>query len=239
MRKMLRNKKNVIRGVMAAALLYAAPVTAQAAVQELPLQPSVCIGYDTYIDLVNPETMEVLDKFTLVYETRYTTTRLNIRTYPNLDSTTVYEVAEPGHELILVARNDDGWALVSYKDKWLFCAEEYLSTDKPAINTKKSSESLITNSNNYLGTFRLTGYCSCSRCCGSWSGGPTASGAYPVAGRTVAMGGVPFGTKLLINGQVYTVEDRGTPYGHVDIYFGSHGEALNFGTQYTEVYRVE
>lgn len=42
------------------------------------------------------------------------------------------------------------------------------------------------------------------------------------------MAGVPFGTKLLINGNVYTVEDLGTPYGHVDIYCGSHEEALSF-----------
>lgn len=237
MRRILRNKKNVIRGVMAAALLCAAPMTVQAAVQELPLQPSAYIGYDTYIDLVNPESMEVLDKYDLVYETRYTTTRLNIRTFPSLDASTVYEVAEPGHELILVARNDDGWALVSYDDRWLFCAEEYLSTEKPAITSKEPVESMNTNSN-YLGTFRLTGYCNCAQCCGQWSGGPTASGAYPTAGRTVAMGGVPFGTKLLINGQVYTVEDRGTPYGHVDIYFGSHGEALNFGSRYAEVYQI-
>ena len=56
----------------------------------------------------------------------------------------------------------------------------------------------------------------------------------PSAGHTVAMAGVPFGTQLLINGTVYTVEDLGTPYGHVDIYFGSHEEALSFGLQYAD-----
>ena len=50
--------------------------------------------------------------------------------------------------------------------------------------------------------------------------------------------GVPFGTKLLINGNVYTVEDLGTPYGHVDIYCGSHEEALSFGLQSADVYQV-
>lgn len=40
------------------------------------------------------------------------------------------------------------------------------------------------------------------------------------------MGGVPFGTKLLINGNVYTVEDRGTGYGHVDIYMDSHSATI-------------
>ena len=60
----------------------------------------------------------------------------------------------------------------------------------------------------------------------------------PSAGHTVAMGGVPFGTKLRVGGSVYTVEDRGTPYGHVDIFFNSHSEALQFGLRYMEVYQL-
>ncbi len=92
----------------------------------------------------------------------------------------------------------------------------------------------------YLGNFTLTAYCGCSACCGQWaSDNPTtASGAPCVEGVTVAMGGVPFGTKLLINGNVYTVQDRGTAYGHVDIYFASHASALAFGLKHADVYRV-
>ena len=90
-----------------------------------------------------------------------------------------------------------------------------------------------------LGSFKLTAYCSCPICCGVWSGGPTASGAMPVEGRTVAMAGVPFGTQLVIGDQIYTVEDRGTPYGHVDIYMNSHEEACAFGVRYAAVYTVE
>ncbi|MDY4516321.1 MAG: NlpC/P60 family protein [Lachnospiraceae bacterium] len=91
----------------------------------------------------------------------------------------------------------------------------------------------------YLGNFKLTSYCACPICCGVWSGGPTASGAIPIEGRTVAMAGVPFGTKLIIDGFQYTVEDRGTPYGHVDIYKNSHQDALNFGVRYADVYLAE
>ena len=91
--------------------------------------------------------------------------------------------------------------------------------------------------NTYLGRFRLTGYCPCVQCCGK-SDGITASGTKATAGRTVAMGGVPLGTKLLINGVVYTVEDRGTSYSHVDIFFDTHGEALQFGSRYADVYLV-
>ena len=91
----------------------------------------------------------------------------------------------------------------------------------------------------FLGNFKLTAYCSCPVCCGTWSGGPTANGAKPIAGRTVAMAGIPFGTKLIIGGLLYTVEDRGTPYGHVDIYMNHHTDALNFGLQYGDVYLAE
>ena len=108
------------------------------------------------------------------------------------------------------------------------------TTGSPSASDTSSSSS----SGTYLGRFKLTGYCSCSICTGQWSGGSTASGTTPTAGRTIAMGGVPFGTKQMINGQVYTVEDRGTAYGHVDIFCSSHSEALSFGVQYADVYQL-
>ncbi len=104
---------------------------------------------------------------------------------------------------------------------------------------EESEEENISSSGEgtYLGNFRLTGYCNCAQCCGT-AGNATASGAMPTSGHTVAMAGVPFGTQLSINGTIYTVEDLGTPYGHVDIYFDSHDAALNFGSQYADVYQV-
>ncbi len=111
--------------------------------------------------------------------------------------------------------------------------------NEKADEEDSSSTTTTASSSDYgelLGTFKLTAYCNCSICSGQWAGGPTASGTTPTQGRTVAMAGVPFGTKLIINGQIYTVEDRGTPYGHVDIYFNDHNEASDFGVQYAEVY---
>ena len=89
----------------------------------------------------------------------------------------------------------------------------------------------------YLGNFTLTAYCNCASCCGT-AGNATASGVMPTSEHTVAMGGIEFGTKLLINGTVYTVEDRGTPYGHVDSFMDSHEEALQFGMSSADVYLV-
>ena len=113
------------------------------------------------------------------------------------------------------------------------------SDDSEATDDSESdsSDSSSSSQGKYLGNFMLTAYCNCAQCCGT-AGNATASGVMPTAGHTVAMAGVPFGTQLLINGTVYTVEDLGTPYGHVDIYCGSHSEALSFGLQYADVYQL-
>lgn len=124
--------------------------------------------------------------------------------------------------------------------------EEQKKEEKPSGGSSGSgnqggssgSGSTDSGQGKYLGRFKLTAYCACEKCCGKWAGGNTASGTRPTPGRTVAMAGVPFGTKLLINGHVYTVEDRGTAYGHVDIFQGSHAQALAFGMQYADVYQV-
>ena len=105
--------------------------------------------------------------------------------------------------------------------------------------TSSDNQTNSENQGNYLGTFKLTAYCRCEICCGQWSGGPTASGVMPQVGRTVAMGGIEFGTRLLINGHVYIVEDRGTPYGHIDIFMEIHQEAIEFGVQHADIYLVE
>jgi len=94
-----------------------------------------------------------------------------------------------------------------------------------------------------LGEFRITYYCECPICCGQYSGmHKTASGATPTPGVTVAAGSnIPFGTELVIDGHVYTVQDRGGAIGsnNIDILCASHSEALAAGTYYTTVYSVE
>lgn len=91
----------------------------------------------------------------------------------------------------------------------------------------------------FYGACRITFYCPCSRCCGAWAGGPTASGATPTAGWTVANGSLPFGTKVIIEGHTYCVEDRGVSGDQFDIFVDSHSEALARGLYYADVYIVE
>ena len=87
----------------------------------------------------------------------------------------------------------------------------------------------------YLGRWKTTGFCPCVKCNGR-NAGKTASGAPMTPGRTVAVGGLPFGTVLRVNGQEYVVEDRGTPYGHIDFLYPDHKTASRHGVQYLEIY---
>ena len=91
----------------------------------------------------------------------------------------------------------------------------------------------------YLGDFTVTAYCNCESCTGIWSGGPCADGSYPVEGYTCAMGDIPVGTVLYIDGVGERVVcDRGTPYGWIDLYFENHGSACDWGMQTRSVWIV-
>lgn len=92
-----------------------------------------------------------------------------------------------------------------------------------------------------LGEFRITHYCACSICCGPYSGmNSTASGAVPVTNHTIAVypKQIPYGTKVVINGQVYVAEDCGSGIKKncIDIYVADHEEACSKGMYRTDVY---
>ena len=90
-----------------------------------------------------------------------------------------------------------------------------------------------------LGKFKLTAYCSCKKCCGK-TDGITATGTKAKAGRTIAVDKnvIPYGSKVMINDKEYVAEDCGGAIkdNHIDVFFNTHDEALNFGVQYASVY---
>lgn len=94
-----------------------------------------------------------------------------------------------------------------------------------------------------LGNYRITHYCQCSICCGPWANGVTSTGATATTNRTIAVDPtqIPYGSKVVINGQVYVAEDCGGAIkgNRIDIYVGSHAEAEQRGLFYTEVYLLE
>lgn len=169
---------------------------------------------------------------------------LNIRTFPNITYKNVYKTLPYGQKVEVIGISEEGWAIVELNGDKYFCWSEYLTDEKPII--KKTSTSKTTTSytsgsgTTSLGTYSLTAYCNCSKCCGQWAGGKTASGTTPTQGRTVACNSLPFGTKISINGNIYTVEDTGNMGGNViDIYFNSHSEALQFGRRSAKVFLVQ
>ncbi len=90
-----------------------------------------------------------------------------------------------------------------------------------------------------LGIFTTTGYCNCEQCSSS---GLTYSGTVPKANHTIAadINILPIGTKVMINGIVYTVEDIGSAVkgNMIDIYYDTHEGAVNHGWQQAEVFAV-
>lgn len=111
--------------------------------------------------------------------------------------------------------------------------EERAETE-PAAETDAEPEGQQDEEPVYLGEFTLTAYCACRKCCGKWSGGPTASGAMPEEGVTVAVDKsvIALGTEIVIDGYgTYTAQDTGSAVKgkHIDIYFASHEAAKQFG----------
>lgn len=97
--------------------------------------------------------------------------------------------------------------------------------------------------------WKITAYCACQKCCGK-TDGITASGKKAKPNHTVALNWLPFGTKVDINGKVYTVEDRGAEshFGtyyhrkgpknkikHIDIFFNDHQTAKQHGVKWLPV----
>jgi len=92
-----------------------------------------------------------------------------------------------------------------------------------------------------VGTYKVTHYCACTIC--TWGSGITASGK-PVAEGMIASDWrvLPKGTKVYImRGDTLVekvVEDRGGAINGkiIDVYVPSHGQALQMGVYYAELY---
>lgn len=91
-----------------------------------------------------------------------------------------------------------------------------------------------------LGMFTVTGYCGCENCSGGHN--LTYSGTVPKADHTLSadIEQFPIGTKLMIDGIIYTVEDMGSSIrgSWVDIYYDEHADAEAYGMQTKEVFAV-
>lgn len=107
-----------------------------------------------------------------------------------------------------------------------------------------ATESAVCN-DVFLGEYTLMAYCACSRCCGIWANGYTATGTLATEGRTIAVDPkvIPYGTHVLLiwpdgTQHSYVAEDCGGGINgnHIDVFFNDHQAARVFGVQSAMVY---
>ena len=113
------------------------------------------------------------------------------------------------------------------------------SSSNTAYQGATTTPVTATSSGECIGTFTVTAYCGCEKCSGGNS--KTASGTTPTEGRTIAADTsiLPFGSQVVIDGVVYTVEDRGSGVNgnHIDIFFSTQAKALAYGSKTVKVYK--
>ena len=102
-----------------------------------------------------------------------------------------------------------------------------------------------------LGEFKLTAYCSCYKCCGRWAlnrpkdengkeivRGSIGERLFEGVSIAVDPSVIPYGTKVIINGNTYIAQDTGEDIKgkRIDVYHNNHQVAKKFGVQYAEVF---
>ena len=182
----------------------------------------------------------------------YTNTGVHMRDQASLEGK-IIDTLYINTEVTTIGEEND-WTKIKQENNIYYIKSEYLSKEKTKIkvevtsrgDTKRTDNAAATqtksnnNNSSYLGKYKLTYYCSCSKCCGK-SNGITASGKKAQEGITVASNSLPLGTKISIDGHIYTVQDRGGMASNViDIFVSSHQKALNLGVKYNvPVYKVK
>lgn len=140
---------------------------------------------------------------------------------------------------------------ITYKDDVEISREELSSEiiKKPINKIVEVQTKTVTSRSSYIrgtttaksGIYKVTAYCSCAKCCGK-TNGITASGVKATANHTIAAPSTfAFGTKVVINGTTYVVEDRGGAIqgNRIDVYMNSHQEALRWGVRYLQLDIIE
>lgn len=127
-------------------------------------------------------------------------------------------------------------------------AERIIDTDKKTIDkeTDKEGDSNKAAKPVSLGIFKLTAYCSCSKCCGVWANNRPNGMVYGAIGEELNEGYsiavdpnvIPYRTEVIIDGITYRAQDCGGAIkgNRIDVYFENHSDALDFGVQYKEVF---
>lgn len=119
----------------------------------------------------------------------------------------------------------------------------YISSNAKYVSFKPLEK---TETKELLGTFNISAYCPCVKCCGEHADGKTADltvikdyKGLPIVALPKEY---PFGTIIEIEGLGrFECHDRGSAItkGRIDILFKTHEEALKFGRRYLKVYIIK
>lgn len=173
------------------------------------------------------------------------------------------EDAQPG-DLIFYAKAGHVYHVVMYAGdgKTIEAASTKLGIIESKVNTKNAVWATRIINDNYtlagggisnvnatnemygqnFGNFQITYYCACEICCNK-ADGITATGTPVVEGQTIAVDPrvIPYGTKVIIGGHIFTAEDCGGAIqgNHIDIYVNNHAEATALGVTNADVFLVK
>lgn len=174
----------------------------------------------------------------------------------------IFELEESG-ENIVYKNSEDGVPVSNFNDTLMVYMllygdgkAAYVMDEDGKKNLKKvfdemnridaASSAIEMDVGDSLGKVWVTAYCPCSQCCGPYANGITASGKTARAKHTIAVDAynpiVPMGTKVVIEGTVYTVEDTGNlnHYGNdFDIFYAKHAQTGQWGRRHVEAYIAE
>ena len=190
----------------------------------------------------------------------YSTTIVKVRREPIADESNVVGLIPVGAEMLWIEDVDDMWSKVKINDVEYFICKDYITTIAPEnvisiLNiepthegvyfvNKSSGEEVINPNYVSLGTFKLTAYCPCSKCCGKWANDASVKvgsiGVPLVQGTSIAVDPkvIPYRSSVYIDGHEYKAHDCGGSIkgNRIDVYFEDHNVALQFGVQYKEVF---
>lgn len=171
----------------------------------------------------------------------------------------IFDMEESG-ETVVYKNSEDGVPVSNFNDTLMVYMllygdgrAGYVMDEEGKKNLKKvfdemnyidaASSAVEMDVGDSLGKVWVTAYCPCSICCGPYANGITASGKTARAKHTIAVDAynpiVPMGTKVVIDGTVYTVEDTGdlNHYGNdFDIFYAKHEQTSQWGRRHVEAY---
>ncbi len=180
--------------------------------------------FDGVFENVN-ETIQMLVKNNTKPQTKYSTSNhLNIRKEPNTESDIIGRLSL--NSSVQVLAEYQGWCCINTEAGVAYVSSEYLSTEKTTMIP--------------LGNFKITYYC-CQpyrHICGGGRG-ITAMGTRVRPGVvSVDPNVIPLGSKVMINGQIYSAEDTGSAIkgNKIDMAVDTHKHALELGIRREDVY---